>query len=327
MTTQRLGHMGDEGNFTRTLTSEESEILDRITRGDVLWEDMDIPLDEIQIDYDHYQRGVRPEHVSRIIREFNPLLLEPLLLNVRDNGTIYVMEGQHRLLALRELRSQGDPRVGDRVRSRVFVGLSLAEEALIFNMQDARRALTPIERFRAGLLSGSEPYVTINARTEACGWEVVRYPKDGQNTKIDAVNALIRLGTHFEGDMLERVLTTYREAWGTDRAPTHAIMMGMAQFIRWYDGEFNEKQFIVRLREIGRDALTHEADKRRVLDHIDPRSAIGMTLVNIYNYGRPSRTRLVAWETKALTAPKTTARRTIVRFGARSADVQPEARA
>lgn len=309
-------------SFRDGLTPDEQAMLDRIERGDVLWEDMDVALDDIQIDYQRYQREVRPEHVKDIIEHYNPLLMEPVLLNLRESGEVFCMEGQHRVLALRGLRANGDPRVGSHARARLFVGLSLAEEALIFNMQDARRPLTPIQRFRAGLVAGSEPYVTINERTEACGWQVARYPKDGSNTKIDAVNALVRLGTHFEGDMLERVLTTCRDAWGTDRAPTHAIMMGMAQFIRWYEGEFNAKQFTERLREIGRDALTHEADKRRVLDHIDSRSAVGMTLVNIYNYGRPTRTRLVAWETKALTAPKS-GRKAITRFGARSDSASP----
>jgi hypothetical protein len=298
------------------LTPEQQDLITRIERGDVLWEDMEVDLDILHVDHEHYQRGVRPEHVAKIINEYNPLLMEPPLVNIRDDGVWYVMEGQHRVIALRELRAQGKHGIGPTTRCRVFVGLSLAEEALIFNMQDARRPLTPIERFRAGLVSGREPYVSVNARVEACGWEVARYPKDGGNTKIDAINALIRLVENYEGTMLERVLTTARDAWGLDRAPTHSIMAGMAQFFTWYEKDINEKQFLERLREMGRDALTQEAEKRRVLDHVDSRSAVGMTLVNIYNYNRPNRTRIVAWETKALEQPGSSSRRLFAKAGA-----------
>ena len=58
-----------------------------------------VALDELHID-ESYQRSLQ-NHVKIIARDWNPTKCDPLKINFREDGNLYVWDGQHRLEAAR----------------------------------------------------------------------------------------------------------------------------------------------------------------------------------------------------------------------------------
>ncbi len=54
-----------------------------------------------------YQRPVMPEDVDRLIAKWNPCLLTPIVISFRD-GNFNVVDGQHRIAAMRKMAGGGD---------------------------------------------------------------------------------------------------------------------------------------------------------------------------------------------------------------------------
>lgn len=271
-------------------------ILNGRVRGDDPWEDALLPLGIIRFD-PAYQRDVRQAHVKRIAEGFDPLLFEPPLVNWRDDGSFYAMDGQHRVLAALE-------RFGEEAQAtcRIFYGLTVAEEARIFGAQDNRRRLTPIERFRGGLEAGRQPYVAINAIVTESGWMIAPYYQDRERMRgIQAVGALETVYRNYPDGHLALTLGVIRDAFGTEIAPPTSLICGFAQFLAWYEGQYDRRALVSRMREVGITGLRAEAEKRRLLDRVTSRESVGMSLVSLYNHRRSADHRLEAWETVLIT--------------------------
>lgn len=60
-----------------------------------------LPLDRLFLET--YQRTLNPQKVKRIVREFDPSKLGVLMISERPDGRYAVIDGQHRMTALREM--------------------------------------------------------------------------------------------------------------------------------------------------------------------------------------------------------------------------------
>ena len=54
-----------------------------------------------------YQRPVETEDVDKLIAKWNPCLLTPIVVSFRD-GNFNVVDGQHRIAAMRKMAGGGD---------------------------------------------------------------------------------------------------------------------------------------------------------------------------------------------------------------------------
>ncbi len=256
-----------------------------------LWEDALLPLALIHFD-PSYQRDLNQGHIKKIVEDYDPILMEPPLINWREDGSFYGMDGQHRIHALLEVFGDGAQHT-----CRLFYGLSPEQEAKIFGAQDFRRKLTPVDRFRGGLKAGREPYVSISAIAAATGWDIALYYGDKHETKgIQAVGSLLEVYRVYRSGHLTATLNMLRECFGTDITPTAPLITGMAQFLSWYEGDYDEKYLIRCMRAVGLSGMRIEVETRRLLDRVSGREAVGMAIVMFYNKKRPRAKRLLAWQ-------------------------------
>lgn len=240
-----------------------------------------------------YQRDLRPDKVREIVKTFDPILMDPPVISYRENGRPYCVDGQHRVHALKEILGENGE-----WRCRVYRNLTLAEEARIFGSQDDRLETTPLQRYHAGLIAGRSPYVEIAEIVEATGWSIAKHMGGSRQGQIESVGELVRIYKQRRKSVLEKTLQLLQDGIGDgSHAPNQAILAGTSQFITWYDGEYEYEHMVSKLRSVGYEWLVTEGDKRRLLDRIDSRSAIGMVLVNLYNRSRRASKRLMAWET------------------------------
>lgn len=237
-----------------------------------------------------YQRTVRPAWVRQIADNFDPFLLDPLVVSRRENGQIAVMDGQHRLMAIRQIGYHDQ-----RVPCLVYTGLSIEEEARRFNTQDARKNLTPQERFHSALIQRDPQALLIDATVRACGFEINLADGEMGHGRIPGVAALVRIETSYTNGTLRDVLLLLRDGFGTEQGPRHTLMAGTASFLSRYREDYDRKRLVSVLRRMTMDRLTAEGtDIARVLG-IQTADGVGRSIVKAYN-DHLRENRLPDWE-------------------------------
>lgn len=148
--------------------------------------------EQLQID-PAYQRSIEGQDsqilIRRIAAHWNWDLCLPLVVSRREDGSMYVIDGQHRLAAAR-MR-------GDIAQLPCVVGHygSAADEAATFvKVNQERRKLGTLDLFRAALASGDGTSIDIYRAMEAVGLSLAPHTnftawKPGQICQIGAVRA------------------------------------------------------------------------------------------------------------------------------------------
>lgn len=181
-----------------------------------------VPVEDLFVD-PSYQRTLDEKRVDRIASEFDPALLGTLEVSAR-NGRSAVFDGQHRLAALRKIGRRSAPCI-------VHKELSVADEARLFvQLQTERKALPPLDRFRARIVAGEEQAIAIERIAKAAGYEV-----SGNRTtsSIGAVTALDRtFALDKTGDVLAGALDLLSIWRGEPKATDGALIQGLGLFVR-----------------------------------------------------------------------------------------------
>lgn len=99
-----------------------------------------------------YQRPVEPEDVDRLIAKWDDRLLTPLVVSFRD-GKFNVVDGQHRIAAMRKMADGGNVTVP----CLIYTGLSYEQEGrTVFQAGSVQRpaAALPCHKSPAGVRHG-----------------------------------------------------------------------------------------------------------------------------------------------------------------------------
>jgi hypothetical protein len=239
-----------------------------------------------------YQRPVREHHVNKIVKNFDPDMFGNLIVSARKGGGMYVVDGQHRVEAVRKM-GWGD----QRVPCIVYHGMTLEEEArAFFYPQSNRVQLIPAERFKARLAAGDESAVNLVRKVESFGYGLNLTMGSSDNARIiDAISAVERLDAARE-DVLSEVLATCRAAWGQDQFKlTSTIIVGLGRFIYRYWGVYDRNRLTTSLRNSTPLRVEGDGkDFRKVLGGKGD-DATGRAILHLYNHKLQSK-RLPDWD-------------------------------
>ncbi len=118
-----------------------------------------------------YQRDTNPAQVESIVNNFDESKLGTLTVSERD-GKYHIIDGAHRSKALRALGYTHASCV-------VLTGLTFEQEAEYFrNQNQDKRGITPMEFFKAGLVSGNEQCVRMFRIANMNGFYIGTSKKD-----------------------------------------------------------------------------------------------------------------------------------------------------
>lgn len=200
-----------------------------------------------------YQRPVNQKEVDRLIREWDERLLEPVIVSFRD-GKFYVVDGQHRISAMRKMNGRN----GIMVNCKVYSGLTYEQEAaLCYKLDKAKKRLSLSQSTNALAESGEDAEIMeIRQLTENCGFVWALGKSRGKTGEIVSTRALVNAYRLLGGAAFVRMMNLLWDTWeGDPRSLTAAILSGIALFVKTYDTEINDKNFVSRLSQADPDEI------------------------------------------------------------------------
>ena len=231
-----------------------------------------------------YQREERPHLVRKIIREFDPDLLG-LLVVVRDaNRQLWILDGQHRWLALVGLGYET-------ALCEVLHGVSLRRQAQIFSGRNSRRISPhPLDAFRADHVGRDPDVLAIVSVLRRHGYQP---PFGSRKGSADCFVCVSTLREVQGWGLLELAVALIRDVWPEDDLATQApILAGLAACLRLYPqvppAALRKRLARHSAAEVLRRARAAHANsrERRMWVHV------AAVVVDLYNHGRTAATRL-----------------------------------
>lgn len=200
-----------------------------------------------------YQRPVNPKEVDRLIREWDDRLLDPIIVSFRD-GKFNVVDGQHRIAALRKMNGGN----GVMVKCKVYSGLTYEQEAdLCYKLDKAKKRLSLSQSTNALVESGTDAEaVEIRRLLEGCGYAWALGKKGGKQNEIVATRAVFNAYRFLGRSAFTRLFSIMRAAWNGDTRSLTAVMIsGMALFLKTYETELDDRAFVKRLSAVDPDEI------------------------------------------------------------------------
>lgn len=197
-----------------------------------------IPLTSIVTE--EYQRVLNMKNVAGIVRDFDPAKLGVLVVSRRRDGTYSILDGQHRLAALRRLGFTA-------ANCIVLEGMTIQQEADYFRRQNEnKQSLRIADTFNAAVWAEDEESVTIKAVMDRHGF---RLGKSGQPMCVCAIGALQSIVRQFGVPVLELTLASIAAAWSRDATILRREMLaGLGEFWNRYAQKLTVAQFESRMR-------------------------------------------------------------------------------
>lgn len=247
------------------------------------------------------QRSLNRGWVNKHIDTFDVDMLGRIVVNVRTDGTVVVVDGQHRVALLRAV-GWGD----QKIEAEVFHGLSLKEEAALFLARNDARAVTTYAKFMAGFTAGESDKVDIVRIVQKAGLVISERVQQGN---IVAVRPLMAI---YHGDgiadqtigvkALEETLEIMVQAWGrSEGSLVSEVIHGIGLVCLRYGKTVNKAELMRKLRGFpgGVPTLVGKARTVREMYGRKLSHSVATVIVDLYNKGR-HKDKLEPWEPSAL---------------------------
>ena len=238
------------------------------------------------------QRTFRKAHGDYITANFNFDKLGLLTVNHRD-GIYWVLDGQHRVYALRQHGFTDDKDTWD---CEVYENLTDAEAARIFLGRDDRKAIPQFDKFHISCTAENVRENAIRRAVESNGQKISRNHNEG----ISAVSALGKVYDASGEVVLGQVVRTLTGGFGDDPLGfDRSVIEGTGMVYNRFNGRTNEKAMVTRLSAIkqGARGLLLKAEALRARTGNQKKACVASVIVDIYNKaeGSHAKTRLTPW--------------------------------
>jgi len=237
----------------------------------------------------HAQRELNPARVARLVADFDPELLEIPTLSLRD-GCYYIIDGHHRIAALKEWIGPGWET--QQLRCRVYRDLTEAQEAEFFDRLNDRLIVRAYDKYRVRVNAGRPIETAVEEEVHRA--DLVT-SKSGGPGSIQAVNALVRVYCRTDGQTLGRALRIIRDAYG-DVGFQGPVIDGIGLLCQRYNGVLDEDAAVQRLAGArgGLAGLLNRAEQERKQTGSAKSHSIAAAAVDLINQGKGGK-KLPSW--------------------------------
>ena len=170
-----------------------------------------IPIKHLSVVWAAAQREYDERWASKIAGEFDPDLFDDLVVTLPNgNGIYHVIDGQHRRGAICSLYGEEE-----KVPCRVLEVKDPARAAAIFDkINNSRRKLSPLVKFKVRVTAGHESEVAINNLVTSLG---LRIENGDTSRSVRAVSALLNVSNTFGLSVLKEALMAIIATWDNDK--------------------------------------------------------------------------------------------------------------
>lgn len=200
-----------------------------------------------------YQRPVDDREVDRLVREWDERLFEPIAVSYRD-GRYYVIDGQHRIAAMR--RMHGGCEI--MIRCKVYSGMTYMDEAeLCYKLDRAKKRLSLAQSTNALAESGTDAEITeIRNLLGSVGLAWALGKNHGARNEIVATRSVINSYRSLGSAEFLRMFGLISDTWrGNPRSLLDPIISGMTLFLKTYGKELSDAVFVRRLSAVDPDEI------------------------------------------------------------------------
>lgn len=241
-----------------------------------------------------YQRTVSMSKVKLISERFNVAAAGVLVVNMRIDGRIFLIDGQHRLEAMKKCGLLT-------VQCRICYGLTQSEEAEIYvYCNTARKNPSALDTFRARLIRGDAIAETINRIVDECGLMIDfslghTHGRSRSSKSIWAVQAMEEIYQRAKGGkegekLLKEVLMLASRSWPDEGdAMKSFVLLGLTLFHLKYQGRYHREEFIAKMHITDFKALNRRAQYHAESSGGSIHTAFAKALQEAYDKGRKSR--------------------------------------
>ena len=236
-----------------------------------------VKVSDLTIDYT-YQRQPIMKKVNKIAKNFDPDILGVIICSMREDGSIAIIDGSHRVHALR-MKGLND----STVNALVYFSLTIQEEAKIFamlNQEHTKPNTTDI--FKAGIVSGDEETIAINKILNSLGLVIGVGPGDN---KVRAISTIRRVYRNAGEKVLRDTLYTIKSAYGDSSSTMRDVLISAVAIVyNRYGAKVEVSRMITTLQKFGNpNTLIANAKSIGVNASSVTASALPFVIVNAYN--------------------------------------------
>lgn len=251
----------------------------------------DVRVSEMHVD-PVTQRKLKRSWAQEIAENFDPDRLRVIVLSLRADGKYYIVDGQHRIEALR-LMGYGDQLVDcDVFDRRGMVAEDVQrEDAKLFLELSKTLAQKPLRAFQLAVVAEQAVECNIDRIVKALDLAVAPGSAPGS---VSAISALRRVyagaGTgRSNPDALHRTLQVILRAWGREASNFNGkIINGLGLVQVRYGANLDQDVLVKKLAAHpgGAAGLIGSAGTLYSIRHTDIAKCMASVIVDIYNKGR-----------------------------------------
>jgi hypothetical protein len=249
-----------------------------------------IPLRRIAVS-DIAQRDLKDSRVDYLVAHFDAEQIGAPVVNERG-GKFYVIDGQHRIAALREVF--GDDH---QVQCWTYAGLSEEEEAEKFLQINDVLAVNAMDKYLIGVEANRDIETDIDRIVRACGMVVTKQSVEGG---IGAVGTLRRVYVRGGAFVLGRTLRMIDGAFGTAGLEA-SVIDGIGLLCGRYNGELQDEFAVTKLRNMrgGVNGLLGKAAVIKDRTRQPFNQCVAAAAVEVLNSGKGGKKLPTWWKTEA----------------------------
>ncbi|MBO9523143.1 MAG: hypothetical protein J7518_16545 [Nocardioidaceae bacterium] len=240
---------------------------------------------------DQAQRELKQYRVDHLVAHFDHEQIGTLVVNERA-GKFYIIDGQHRAVALREKFDDTH-----QVQCWTYVGLTEEEEAEKFLKLNDTLTVGAMDKYLVGVEAGRPIEADIDRIVRASGYVVSHSKEEGC---IGAVGTLRRVYDRAGAKVLGRTLRIIDSAYGSAGMESKVID-GIGLLCARYNGELPDELAVLKLRNmrggvkglLGKAAVLKEHTKKPFAE------CVAAATVEVLNSGKGGKKLQGWWKTDA----------------------------
>ena len=237
------------------------------------------------------QRPLDGVRVAAIAGDFDREGLGVIYVSKRADGSYHIIDGQHRIAALRVLG-----RIDKAIPCVMYEGLSRSQEAAMFRRLNNTRQVQVLDRFRVRIVEGDPVACELADILKSHGWSIAKSGARGSFFAVAALEKVYRAKDGGDSDTCDALIRVATEAWGHDSNALRAeIVSGLGVLLRRHP-QLEQSKLVTEMARheggplglIGQARQLHSIRSGRISD------AMAEILVNRYN-NRRKINRLPEW--------------------------------